>query len=68
MGDIQFDMGNIFSMILSLMGSLVHFLRGTVISFGGFSLSLWDLSLAALILGAVLMVVFPHFDADDMED
>lgn len=58
-------LNDIFRLIAYCFQSNITLLRTTVISYGGFELSLWDISIAMLVLSAVLMVAFPWFNDDD---
>lgn len=55
--------------IVSLFGqslsTIFAFLRNTRLSYGGFSLSLWDLSISFMLLCAVIMICLPWFHDDD---
>ena len=58
-------LNDIFRLIAYCFQSNITLLRTTVISYGGFELSLWDIAIAMLVLSAVLMVAFPWFGDDD---
>ena len=59
------QIGQYISAIINTMSSCVAFMRSIRINYGNFSVSLWDLEIAFLILSLVLMIALPHFGSDD---
>lgn len=57
----------IIRLVITTMGDNITFLRTTFISYGGFAVSLWDISIALLIVSALIMIAFPWFGGGDDE-
>lgn len=58
-------LAEIIQLVIKCMGDNIQFLRRTVISYGGFSVSLWDISISLLIITALIMIAFPWFNGGD---
>lgn len=59
---IQINIGSYISALIQFMGRAVAFMRSITFTYGGMSVSLFDIEIAFLVLTFVLMIALPHFD------
>ena len=59
---IHIDIGPYISALISYMGQAVAFMRSVTFTYGGLSISLFDIEVSLLVLTFVLMIALPHFD------
>lgn len=64
---MTFTLGDIILAIFGVLGRCLGFLDDISISFVGFTFSLLDFCVSAIVLYLVLRLVFPWFNGDDEE-
>ena len=62
-----FTLGDIILAFMGVIGDCLGFLDGISISFVGFTFSLLDFCVSAIVLFLVLRLIFPWFNGDDEE-
>ena len=59
---INISIGPYIDAFVQAMGRAVAFMRSITFSYGGFSISLFDIEISFLVLTFILMIALPHFD------
>lgn len=60
-------MESVFASIIDSFIRCINIMKTTIFTFGGFSVSLFDVLLAALLIDLFLMVFLPFYDGGDDE-
>lgn len=68
MNDDGFKLGFWITYCVETAGKCIDFLQEIVLDFGSFQFTLFDLSVAFIVLWLALSLIFPWFGEDDEED
>lgn len=60
-------METVITQIIDGFNHVINIMRTTIFTFGGFSVSLFDLLLGALVIDIFLMVFLPFYNGGDDE-
>lgn len=58
-------METVFTNIINGFNRVIQIMKTTIFTFGGFSVSLFDVLLAALLIDLFLMVFLPFYNGED---